>query len=41
LTAKRPERKTQAQRNRIKRRKEEERKAKMAADIKKEKCTDF
>lgn len=35
LTAKRPERKTQAQRNRIKRRKEEERKAKMAADIKK------
>ena len=35
LSAKRPERKTQAQRNRIKRRKEEERKAKMAADIKK------
>jgi nucleolar protein 53 len=35
LTAKRPERKTQAQRNRIKRRKEEERRAKMAADIKK------
>lgn len=35
LTAKRPERKTQAQRNRIRRRKEEERKAKMAADIKK------
>jgi len=35
LNAKRPERKTQAQRNRIKRRKEEERKAKMAADIKK------
>lgn len=34
LNAKRPERKTQAQRNRIKRRKEEERKAKMAADIK-------
>ncbi|TGO15765.1 hypothetical protein BTUL_0036g00570 [Botrytis tulipae] len=31
LNAKRPERKTQAQRNRIKRRKEEERKAKMAA----------
>jgi nucleolar protein 53 len=35
LSAKRPERKTQAQKNRIKRRKEEERKAKMAADIKK------
>jgi len=35
LTAKRPERKTQVQRNKIKRRKEEERKAKMAADIKK------
>lgn len=35
MTAKRPERKTQAQRNRIKRRKEEERRAKMAADIKK------
>jgi nucleolar protein 53 len=35
LSAKRPERKTQVQRNRIKRRKEEERKAKMAADIKK------
>jgi len=35
LNAKRAERKTQAQRNRIKRRKEEERKAKMAADIKK------
>lgn len=35
LNAKRPERKTQSQRNRIKRRKEEERKAKMAADIKK------
>jgi nucleolar protein 53 len=35
LSAKRPERKTQTQRNRIKRRKEEERKAKMAADIKK------
>jgi nucleolar protein 53 len=35
LNAKRPERKTQAQRNRIKRRKEEERKAKMAAHIKK------
>jgi nucleolar protein 53 len=35
LNAKRPERKTQAQRNRIKRRKEEERKAKMAANIKK------
>ena len=34
LNAKRPERKTQAQRNKIKRRKEEERKAKMAADIK-------
>jgi nucleolar protein 53 len=34
LNAKRPERKTQAQRNRIKRRKEEEQKAKMAADIK-------
>lgn len=34
LNAKRPERKTQAQRNRIKRRKEEERKAKMEADIK-------
>lgn len=35
LTAKRPERKTQVQRNTMKRRKEEERKAKMAADIKK------
>ena len=35
LNAKRPERKTQAQRNRINRRKEEERKAKMAADVKK------
>jgi nucleolar protein 53 len=35
LNAKRPERKTQVQRNKIKRRKEEERKAKMAADIKK------
>jgi nucleolar protein 53 len=35
LSAKRPERKTQVQRNKIKRRKEEERKAKMAADIKK------
>lgn len=35
LNAKRPERKTQPQRNRIKRRKEEERKAKMAANIKK------
>ena len=35
LNAKRPERKTQVQRNRIKRKKEEERKAKMAADIKK------
>ena len=35
LNAKRPERKTPAQRNKIKRRKEEERKAKMAADIKK------
>jgi nucleolar protein 53 len=34
LNAKRPERKTQAQRNRMKRRKEEEQKAKMAADIK-------
>ena len=34
LNAKRPERKTQAQRNRIKRRKEEERKAKMAANNK-------
>lgn len=34
LTAKRPERKTQVQRNKIKRRKEEERKSKMAADIK-------
>lgn len=34
LNAKRPERKTPAQRNRIKRRKEEERKAKMAAEIK-------
>jgi len=34
LSAKRPERKTPAQRNRIKRRKEEERKAKMAAGIK-------
>lgn len=37
LTAKRPERKTQVQRNKIKRRKEEERKAKMAAEIKKQK----
>ncbi|KAI9052978.1 hypothetical protein LZ554_003249 [Drepanopeziza brunnea f. sp. 'monogermtubi'] len=35
LNAKRPERKTQAQRNKIKRRKEEERKAKMSAEIKK------
>jgi nucleolar protein 53 len=35
LSAKRPERKTPAQRNRIKRRKEEERKAKMVANIKK------
>ncbi|KAL3419768.1 60s ribosomal biogenesis protein [Phlyctema vagabunda] len=35
LNAKRPERKTQVQRNKIKRRKEEERKAKMASDIKK------
>lgn len=35
LNAKRPERKTPAQRNRIKRRKEEERKAKMAANDKK------
>jgi nucleolar protein 53 len=35
LNVKRPERKTQAQRNKMKRRKEEERKAKMAADIKK------
>lgn len=35
LNAKRPERKTQVQRNRIKRRKEEERKKKMASDIKK------
>lgn len=35
LSAKRPERKTPAQRNRIKRRKEDERKAKMAANIKK------
>jgi nucleolar protein 53 len=35
VNAKRPERKTPAQRNRIKRRKEEERKAKMAANIKK------
>ncbi|KIN00244.1 hypothetical protein OIDMADRAFT_124316 [Oidiodendron maius Zn] len=35
LSAKRAERKTPAQRNRIKRRKEEERKAKMAANIKK------
>jgi len=35
LNAKRPERKTQVQRNKIKRRKEEERKSKMAADIKK------
>ncbi|TAQ85019.1 hypothetical protein B7494_g6657 [Chlorociboria aeruginascens] len=34
LNSKRPERKTQVQRNKIKRRKEEERKAKMAADIK-------
>lgn len=33
LNAKRPERKTPAQRNRIKRRKEEERKTKMAAEI--------
>ncbi|KAI1004091.1 hypothetical protein K3495_g4117 [Podosphaera aphanis] len=35
LNSKRPQRKTQAQRNRIKRRKEEERKAKMAAAIRK------
>jgi nucleolar protein 53 len=35
LNAKRPERKTPAQRNRIKRRKEDERKAKMAGNIKK------
>jgi nucleolar protein 53 len=35
LSAKRPERKTQAQRNRVKRRKEEERRAKMAAGTKK------
>ncbi|TVY48713.1 Ribosome biogenesis protein [Lachnellula occidentalis] len=35
LNAKRPERKTQVQRNKIQRRKEAERKAKMAADIKK------
>lgn len=35
LNAKRPERKTQVQRNKMKRRKEEERKAKMASDIKK------
>ena len=35
LTAKRPERKTQVQRNKIKRRKEAEQKAKMAAEIKK------
>ncbi|KAK2624463.1 hypothetical protein QTJ16_006413 [Diplocarpon rosae] len=35
LNAKRPERKTQVQRNKIKRRKEEERKAKMASAIKK------
>jgi nucleolar protein 53 len=35
LTAKRPERKTQTQRNKIRRRKEEEREAKMVADIKK------
>ena len=35
LNAKRPERKTPAQRNKIKKRKEEELKAKMAADIKK------
>ena len=34
LNAKHPERKTQAQRNRIRRRKEAERQAKMAADIK-------
>ncbi|RDL30486.1 uncharacterized protein BP5553_10364 [Venustampulla echinocandica] len=34
LSAKRPERKTQAQRNKIKRRKEEQQKAKMAANIK-------
>jgi nucleolar protein 53 len=34
LNAKRPERKTQGQRNRIKRRKEAEQKAKMAVDIK-------
>ncbi|KAI9745598.1 MAG: hypothetical protein M1818_001132 [Claussenomyces sp. TS43310] len=33
---KRPERKTQAQRNKIKRRREEERKAKMAADVRKQ-----
>ena len=35
LTAKRPERKSQVQRNKIKRRKEEERKAKMVAEMKK------
>ncbi|KAH8602131.1 ribosome biogenesis protein Nop53/GLTSCR2 [Bisporella sp. PMI_857] len=35
LNVKRPERKTQVQRNKIKRRKEEERKAKMAAQMKK------
>jgi len=35
LTAKRPERKSQVQRNKIKRRKEEERKAKMTAEMKK------
>lgn len=35
LSAKRPERKTQAQRNKIKRRKEEERRSEMAANIKK------
>lgn len=35
LSAKRPERKTQAQRNKIKRRKEEQQKSKMAANIKK------
>lgn len=35
VNAKRPERKTQVQRNRMKRRKEEEQKAKMAKDIKK------
>lgn len=37
LNAKRPERKSQVQRNKIKRRKEAEREAKMAADIKKQK----